>query len=206
MSGNPVSNQSDDPTKTQITADTPAAGKDVDPAVLPTTACELLPELYEELRKLATFRMSEETGTQTLQPTALVHEAWLRLTHSDRLHWQNRAHFFSAAAEAMRRILIDRARAKHALKRNAGVERVALERIDMADTTDEETLLRISGALDKLKVVDPECAELIKLRFFVGLNYEESAQALGISERTAKRLWMFGRSWLFRELSCHDST
>ena len=167
----------------------------------PPGALELLPELYQELRKLAASRMADETGTQTLQPTALVHEVWLRLAGSGDGRWQNRAHFFAAAAESMRRILIERARRKHALKRGAGVPEIDLDRVDVATETDESTLLRVSEALEKLALLDPQCAELIKLRFFVGLNYQAAAQALGISERSAKRHWTFGRSWLFRELS-----
>jgi RNA polymerase sigma factor (TIGR02999 family) len=160
-----------------------------------------VPELYQELRKLAAARMADETGTQTLQPTALVHEVWLRLAGSGDGRWQNRAHFFAAAAESMRRILIERARRKHALKRGAGAAELDLDSVDVAAETDESTLLRVSEALEKLALVDPQCAELIKLRFFVGLNYQAAAQALGISERSAQRQWTFGRSWLFRELS-----
>ena len=164
-------------------------------------AAELLPQVYEELRKLAAARMADETGTQTLQPTALVHEAWLRLSGSAQRPWKNRAHFFAAAAEAMRRILIDRARGKHARKRDAGAFRFDLEQVDLAVEADEESLLQVNEALEKLAAVDAECAQLIKLRFFVGLDYEEAAQALGISPRSAKRCWTFGRAWLFRELS-----
>jgi RNA polymerase sigma factor (TIGR02999 family) len=164
-------------------------------------AAELLPQVYEELRKLAAARMADETGTQTLQPTALVHEAWLRLTGSAQWPWKNRAHFFAAAAEAMRRILIDRARSKHARKREAGAFRLDLDQVDLAVEADEESLLQVNEALEKLAAVDAECAQLIKLRFFVGLDYEEAAQALGISPRSAKRCWTFGRAWLFRELS-----
>src|ERR1041385_4041273 len=162
---------------------------------------ELLPLVYDELRKLAAARMANDAGNSTLQPTALVHEAWLRLSGPGAQHWKNRAHFFGAAAEAMRRILIDRARRKHALKRGAGAERVDLDRVDMAVEADEECLLRVNEALDKLATTDPQCAQLIKLRFFVGLNYEEAAKALDMSERSAKRHWTFGRAWLYRELS-----
>ena|ERR1044071_9024469 len=162
---------------------------------------ELLPLVYEELRKLAAARMANEGGNSTLQPTALVHEAWLRLAGPEQQPWKNRAHFFAAAAEAMRRILIDRARRKHALKRDAGAERLDLDRVDVAVEADEESLLRVNEALEKLAATDPECAQLIKLRFFVGLNYEEAAKALDMSERSAKRYWNFGRAWLYRELS-----
>jgi len=162
---------------------------------------ELLPLVYEELRKLAAARMANEGGNSTLQPTALVHEVWLRLAGPEQQPWKNRAHFFAAAAEAMRRILIDRARAKHALKRAAGAERVDLDRVDMAVEADEASLLQVNEALDRLATVDPQCAQLIKLRFFVGLNYEEAAETLEISVRSAKRYWTFGRAWLYRELS-----
>jgi RNA polymerase sigma factor (TIGR02999 family) len=161
----------------------------------------LLPLVYEELRKLAAARMAGEWDTSTLQPTALVHEAWLRLASSGPQHWQNRSHFFAAAAEAMRRILIDRSRRKHAAKRGGGLAKTELEQIDLAVDTQDEVLLRVDEALQSLRSVDPDCAELIKLRFFAGLNYQEAADALGISERTAKRLWRFGRAWLYQELS-----
>jgi len=163
-------------------------------------AQDLLPLVYEELRKLAAARMADEWGTSTLQPTALVHEAWLRLVGSEQPAWTNRAHFFAAAAEAMRRILIDRARRKQALKRGARAERIDLDRVDVAVEADGDSLLMINEALEKLAAQDPQCAELVKLRFFVGLDYAEAAQTLGISERSAKRCWTFARAWLYREL------
>jgi RNA polymerase sigma factor (TIGR02999 family) len=161
---------------------------------------ELLPLVYTELRKLAAARMANEWENSTLQPTALVHEAWLRLVGSDRQAWANRSHFFAAAAEAMRRILIDRARRKRALKRGAGVRALDLDRIDLAVQADDDSLLRIDEALEKLAKVDPRAAELVKLRFYVGMNYQDAAVALGISERSAKRYWGFARAWLYREL------
>lgn len=161
----------------------------------------LLPLVYDELRKLAAARMADESGTQTLQATALVHEAWLRLVHEGDRTWQNRAQFFAAAAEAMRRILIERARRKHALKRGAGAEHIDLDRVDVALEADADTLLRVNEALGKLAGQDAQAAEVVKLRFFVGLGYAEAAQTLGISERTAKRCWSFARAWLYRELS-----
>jgi len=164
-------------------------------------AHELLPLVYAELRKLAAARMADELGTHTLQPTALVHEAWLRLVGSEQQAWKNRAHFFAAAAEAMRRILIDRARRKQALKRGARAGHIDLDRVDAAVEADEETLLQVNEALEKLAAQDPQSAELVKLRFFVGLDYSEAAEALGISQRTAKRCWTFARAWLYRELS-----
>lgn len=166
----------------------------------PGVAQGLLLLVYDELRKLAAARLANESGTQTLQPTALVHEAWLRLESDDRL-WQNRAHFFAAAAEAMRRILIERARRKHALKRGAASKKIDLDQIDVAVESDDETLLRINDALEKLAIQHPTAAELVKLRFFIGLDYSGAAEALGMSERSAKRYWSFARAWLFRELS-----
>ena len=161
---------------------------------------ELMPLVYDELRKLAAARMAAESDNCTLQPTALVHEAWLRLMGTGKPAWQNRSHFFAAAAEAMRRILIDRARAKQAIKRGASSKPVDLEQIDLAVVSDDESLLQVNEALEKLSEVDQQSAELIKLRFFVGLRYDEAAEALGISQRTAKRCWTFGRAWLYREL------
>jgi RNA polymerase sigma factor (TIGR02999 family) len=166
----------------------------------PQAAEDLLPLVYEELRNLAAGRMSAESETQTLQPTALVHEAWLRLVGSNQPAWKDRAHFFGAAAEAMRRILIERARRRHALKRGAGAKRVDLESIRSAVEADEESLLLVNEALQKLAAQDSQSAELVKLRFFAGLSYEEAAQALGISPRTAKRCWTYARGWLYREI------
>ena len=167
----------------------------------PRAAQELLPLVYEALRKLAAARMAGESDTSTLQPTALVHEAWLRLTGPEQVAWKNRAHFFAAAAEAMRRILIDRARRKHAVKRVAGTERVELDRVDLAVQADDELLLAVDEALEKLAVQDAKAAELVKLRFFVGMSHGEAAEVMGISTRSAKRCWSFGRAWLYRELS-----
>lgn len=164
-----------------------------------------MPLVYEELRKLAAARMSGESGAQTLQATALVHEAWLRLVSEGDRTWQNRAQFFAAAAEAMRRILIDRARRKHAAKRAAGRKRIDLDKVDVALEADPDTLLRVSEALDKLAADDAQAAELVKLRFFIGLDYAEAARTMGISERSAKRCWSFARAWLYRELSRPES-
>lgn len=184
---------------------------DVEPAADPNsreppqTAQDLLPAVYEELRKLAAARMAAQWDTSTLQPTALVHEAWLRLVGSHQTAWANRAHFFAAAAEAMRRILIDHARRKRALKRGAGAKRLDLDQVDVAIDADEGSLLLMDEALEKLAAQDPQSAELVKLRFFVGMSYVEAAQVLGISERTAKRCWTFARSWLYRELAGHPT-
>lgn len=161
----------------------------------------LLPLLYDELRKLAAARMAAESQTGTLQPTALVHEAWLRLSRPGQPQWASRAHFFAAAAECMRRILIDRARRRRAEKRGSGRPPIDLHDIDLAAEVDDESLLRVDEALQKLADVDPQSAELIKVRFFTGMNYKEAAEWLNVSERTAKRLWTFGRSWLYQELS-----
>jgi len=159
---------------------------------------ELLPLVYDELRKLAAHKMAHEAPDHTLQPTALVHEAWLRLAGST--HFDNRGHFFAAAAEAMRRILIDSARRKEAVKRGVGLQRVNLEDVDVAAKADDTTLLRLDEALEKLASEDPASAELVKLRFFAGLTTEQAAAALGISERTARRYWVFARAWLHDEL------
>lgn len=151
----------------------------------PHAASNLLPLVYEELRKLATARMAGERSGSTLQGTALVHEAWLRLVGAEQQTWENRGHFFAAAAEAMRRILIDRARGKHALKRGAGEKPLDLDTIDVAANADDQTLLSIHDAIEKLALEDKEAAELVKLRFFVGLSYEEAGRAMNISPRSA---------------------
>jgi RNA polymerase sigma factor (TIGR02999 family) len=163
-------------------------------------AGEILPLVYDELRKLAAFRMAQEAPGQTLQPTALVHEAWLRLTGDPNARFEGRRHFFAAAAESMRRILIDRARQKQSLKRGAGAERVKLEDLQLAAEADDQTLLMMDEALEKLAKEEPASAEFIKLRFFVGLTNDEAAQALGIPERTARRHWSFARAWLRNEI------
>ena len=165
------------------------------------SAEELLPLVYEELRKLAAVRMAAEWDTCTLQPTALVHEAFLRLAGQGQDLWNNRAHFFVAAAEAMRRVLIDHARARRALKRGAGREKVNLDAVEVAAETNHEILLIVNEAVEKLAQQDPQSAELVKLRFFIGMSNEQAAQALGISERTAKRWWTFARAWLYRDIS-----
>jgi RNA polymerase sigma factor (TIGR02999 family) len=167
----------------------------------PKAAEELLPLVYEELRKLAASRMANESPGHTLQPTALVHEAWLRLVGGDRpSQFQNRAHFFAAAAEAMRRILIDRARRKQAVRHGGEQQRVDLREVELASPADDGQLLAISEALDKLAVEHRTEAELVKLRYFVGLTIEEAAEALHISPRTAKYYWTHARAWLYREI------
>jgi RNA polymerase sigma factor (TIGR02999 family) len=166
----------------------------------PKAGDQLLPLVYEELRRLAAQKMAHEAAGQTLQPTALVHEAWLRLAGNESNEWDCRAHFFAAAAEAMRRILIDNARRKNAQKRGAGFERVELDSLELATDMDDTQLLRINDALEILAREYPPCAELVKLRFFVGLTNEQAAQAMGVSERTAKRHWTFARAWLYDQL------
>ena len=164
-------------------------------------AGELLPLVYEELRKLAASRMVNEAPGQTLQPTALVHEAWLRLTGTEEKKvWNSRGHFFGAAAEAMRRILVDRARQKARIRHGGGLERVNLEDVTLATADSDETVLAINEALEKLARESPQKAEIVKLRYFVGMENREIAQALGTSLSTVERSWAFARSWLFREL------
>jgi len=161
---------------------------------------ELLPLVYEELRRLAAAKMDNEAPGQTLQPTALVHEAWLRIVASDGRGFQNRAHFFGAAAEAMRRILIERARRKSARRHGGGLERVDLEGIDLPQHASTDLLLRVDGALEDLAREDVRAATLVKLRFFGGLSMEEAASALGVTDRTARRDWRYARAWLFDRL------
>ena len=163
---------------------------------------ELLPLVYEQLRKLAAAKMAQEAAGQTLQPTALVHEAWLRLAGPrEGQAWENRGHFFAAAAEAMRRILIESARRKSRLKRGGQQERVDLEQVQLATESDPATVLSIDQALERLAKAHPQKAELVKLRFFVGLSLPEAARALNLSETTAKRHWAFARAWLYGELA-----
>jgi RNA polymerase sigma factor (TIGR02999 family) len=164
-------------------------------------ANQILPLVYGELRRLAAAKLSHESAGQTLQPTALVHDAWLRLGGDKQPHWENRAHFFGAAAEAMRRILIDNARRKQRDKHGGGLQRVNWENLDVAITTDNETLLAVDAALGRLAQHDPGGARLIELRFFAGLSNVDAARILGLSERTAKRTWAYARAWLHKELT-----
>jgi RNA polymerase sigma factor (TIGR02999 family) len=168
----------------------------------PKAADELLSLVYEDLRRLAAHRMANEAAGHTLQPTALVHEAWLRLVGSDgHAQFQNRAHFFAAAAEAMRRILIDRARRKHAARHGGSQQRVDIQELDLASPAEDDQLLAVNDALDKLAVEHKVEAELVKLRYFVGMTNEEAAGALGISQRMAKYYWTHSRAWLYREIT-----
>ncbi len=165
------------------------------------SAADLLPLVYEELRRLAAHKLANEAPGQTLQPTALVHEAWLRLLGPAQGRFENRGHFFAAAAEAMRRILIENARRKHRLKRGGHQERISLDELQLATESDPATLLSLDEALEKLARQHPEKAALVKLRFFTGLSLPEAAQALGLSQTTAKRHWTFARAWLYGELA-----
>jgi RNA polymerase sigma factor (TIGR02999 family) len=168
----------------------------------PVAAEELLPLVYDELRKLAAQKMAAEASPQTLQPTALVHEAWLRLAgDSGPNTFANRSHFFGAAAEAMRRILIERARRRTAAKRGGGAAHEDVDAMEVAaPVADDDALLRLNEALGKLAAVDVRKAELVKLRYFAGMNYEEAAAVLGIAVSTAKEWWAYARAWLAVEM------
>jgi RNA polymerase sigma factor (TIGR02999 family) len=166
----------------------------------PRAASQLLPLVYDELRKLAAQKMARENPGQTLQATALVHEAWLRLGGDEQPEWENRAHFFAAAAEAMRRILIDNARRRRAVRHGGNIERVPLDGLELAADVDDNQLLAVHEALDRLAAHDAVKAELVKLRFFVGLTIEQAARVLNLSEPTAKRHWAYARAWLYREI------
>jgi RNA polymerase sigma factor (TIGR02999 family) len=164
-------------------------------------AKDLLPVVYEELRRLAAARMAEEKEGLTLQPTALVHEAYLRLTGgTNESQWAGRAHFFAAAAESMRRILIDNARRRKRFKRGGDLDRVDLEDVTAAVTAPAEDLLDVDEALQAFAAEDPAKAELVKLRFYAGLSVEEAAECLGISRATADRHWSYARAWLYDRL------
>ena len=163
-------------------------------------AAELFPVIYEELRKLAAAKMAREVPGQTLQPTALVHEAWLRLAGSQSREWKNRAHFFGAAAEAMRRILVERARRRNCLKRGGQWERVEVEDADIPSPMPDDDLLALDEALAKFAALDAQKAGLVKLRYFAGLTFEEAAEVLGIAVPTAKQWWAYARAWLRVEM------
>jgi RNA polymerase sigma factor (TIGR02999 family) len=161
----------------------------------------LLPTVYAELRRIASANMARMPMGSTLQPTALVHEAWLRLGGTDKSDWQSRAHFLAAAAEAMRHILIDRARQRSSMRHGGNQQRLDIEHIDIPiNTEDDERLLAIAAAVDKLAAEHPQIAELVKLRCFVGLETAEAAKVLGIPRATAYRRWQFARTWLYKEL------
>lgn len=169
------------------------------------TTDELLPLVYDELRRMATARLQKEAPGQTIQATELVHEAYLRLVGSPPQNWEGRRHFFGAASEAMRRILIDRARRKQRLKHGGQLERVALDEIELPAAIRNEDLLAVDEALESLAQVDSEAAELVKLRFFIGLSHGQAAEILGVSRRTADNLWAFARAWLFRAVRRKES-
>jgi RNA polymerase sigma factor (TIGR02999 family) len=166
----------------------------------PSAADELLPLVYQELRKLAAHKMAGQAPGHTLQATALVHEAWLRLAGNEPGRFRGRAHFFAAAAEAMRHILIDAARRKLAVRNGGGQVRVDFEKVEIASLADDDELLAVHEALDKLQAEDPQKAELIKLRYFIGLTFEEVAEVLGISVATAKRHWVYARAFIYEEV------
>jgi RNA polymerase sigma factor (TIGR02999 family) len=163
-------------------------------------AAKLLPLVYSELRQLASRKMAQESGVQTLQPTALVHEAWLRLGGDEQPTWENRNHFFCAAAEAMRRILIDRARSKQAKRHGGGQQRLDVDDVDIAAPMQEDELLAVHEALDRFRQHAPQKAELVKLRYFAGMGLKEAGQVLGISEPTAVRWWTYSKTWLHQAI------
>jgi RNA polymerase sigma factor (TIGR02999 family) len=172
----------------------------------PHAADQLLPLVYDELRRLAAQKLAHEKPGQTLEATALVHEAYLRLIGSDRRgssspHWSSRGHFFAAAAEAMRRILVERARHKTTRKRGGKGQRIDLDQVDVAAPERSEDLLALDEALTELEQHDPQGAQLVKLRYFAGLSHQEAAAALGLGRRTADRVWALARTWLFQRIS-----
>jgi RNA polymerase sigma factor (TIGR02999 family) len=163
-------------------------------------AARLLPLVYDELRQLAARKMAQESGTQTLQPTALVHEAWLRLGGDEQPTWENRTHFFCAAAEAMRRILIDRARSKQARRHGGRQQRLDVEEVEIAAPMKDDELLAVNEALDRFSRHAPQKADLVKLRYFAGMGLKEAGQVLGISEPTAVRWWVYSKTWLYHAI------
>src|SRR5262245_18697422 len=175
----------------------------------PKAGEQLLPLVYNELRKIAAQKMAQEASGQTFQATALVHEAYLRLVASEERSespdlvktWDSRGHFFAAAAEAMRRILIERARRRDTLKRGAGVRRVDLEELSVASDDRSDELLALDEALGELETHDPQAAQLVKLRYFAGLTHQQAADVLGIGRRAADRVWALARAWLYQRLN-----
>ena len=166
-------------------------------------AAELLPLVYDELRRHAAARMAQEAEGQTLQPTALVHEAWLRMFGDGDCRWQNRAHFFGAASEAMRRILIENARRKSRLKRGGNPLRVGPDSLELATATPSEKLILIDEALERLRALDPEKAHVVVQKFFGGRTNQEVAENLGVTERTVERHWAYAKAWLFASIRAH---
>jgi len=190
-----------------VDASQPEQKKDAAPASKtpgaggPQSAEQLLPIVYGELRRLAAFKLARQQPGQTLQPTALVHEAWLRLVGADPVAFNNRNHFFSAAAEAMRHILIDRARRKKAVRHGGGLERAHEEDFEIAAPGPDDQLLAVNEAFEKLAQQHPSQAEVVKLRYFAGMTNEEVSELLGISVSTVKNYWNFSRAWLFKEIA-----
>lgn len=171
----------------------------------PQAARELLPVLYDELRRLAAQRLSHEAPGQTIDATSLVHEVYIRLVGSDpERPWNGRGHFFGAAAEAMRRILVERARHKRRLRHGGALGRIDLDRVDLAADQSSDELLALDEALNRLAAEEPAVAEVVKLRYFAGLPIEGAAEALGISVRTANRHWAYARAWLYQQLNAED--
>ena len=166
---------------------------------------DLIPVVHDELSRLARRKMAHERPGQTLQPTALVNEAYLRLMDVKRLHWHDRAHFYAIAARVMRRILVDRARRRGALKRGDDVELLQMDEADAVSAKPSYDLLELDEALDRLEVLDPRKARVIELRFFTGLNVEESAVALGVSPETVKRDWRLAKAWLKSQLAAKET-
>jgi RNA polymerase sigma factor (TIGR02999 family) len=169
-------------------------------------AADLLPLVYEELRRLAARRLADEQNEHTLQPTALVHEAWLRISGPDERSWNGRQHFFATAAEAMRRILVDRARRRQANKRGSGADRLDVDELDIPSPAPDDQLLAVNESLAKFATVDFRKAELVKLRYFVGLSFEETAEVLSIAVPTAKQWWAYARAWLRVEIASSGAT
>lgn len=167
----------------------------------PRAAAELLPLVYDELRRLAAHRLAGEAHQHTLQPTALVHEVWLRISSDEKRQWNGRQHFFAAAAEGMRRILVDRARRRLAAKRGGGEACLDAGELEIPAPAPDDQLLDVNDALEKFAQQDPRRAELVKLRYFVGMNFEEAAAALGIAVPTAKEWWAYARAWLRVEIA-----
>ena len=161
---------------------------------------ELIPLVYDDLRRLARSRMAAQPPGQTLQATALVHEAFLRVEKSGSDGWDGRGHYFAAAAEAMRRIVIDGIRRKQARKHGGGQQRVEFDAVEIPAGVADDELLAVNEALDRFEEREPETAQLVKLRFFAGLTLVEAADALGLSERTARRRWNYARAWLYDEI------
>ncbi len=166
----------------------------------PDAAEDLLSRVYNELRSLAACKLAHDAGGQTLQPTALVHEAWLRLAGCRRQLFPDRAYFFAAAGEAMRRILVENARRRKRLKRGGNLERVDIEKVNLPAPLPDDDLLAVDEALTRFAEIEPRAAELVKLCFFVGLTHEQAARELGVSVSTVERTWAFARAWLFREI------